>query len=38
MHELAITQDAVDAVTGRTGSAPGAVVRLRVRDHPGERP
>jgi hypothetical protein len=38
MHELAITQDAVDAVTGRTGRVPGAAVRLRVRDSPGERP
>jgi hypothetical protein len=35
MHELAITQD---AVTGRTGSVPGAAVRLRLHDRPGERP
>ncbi len=30
MHELAITQGVVDAVTERTGSAPVAVVRVRV--------
>jgi len=30
MHELAITQSVVDAVTQRTGSAPVASVRLRV--------
>jgi hydrogenase nickel incorporation protein HypA/HybF len=30
MHELAITQGVVDAVTERTGSAPVATVRLRV--------
>jgi len=30
MHELAITQSVVDVVTGRTGSAPVASVRLRV--------
>jgi hydrogenase nickel incorporation protein HypA/HybF len=30
MHELAITQCVVDAVTERTGSAPVAVVRVRV--------
>jgi hydrogenase nickel incorporation protein HypA/HybF len=30
MHELAITQGVVDAVTQRTGTTPVAVVRLRV--------
>jgi hydrogenase nickel incorporation protein HypA/HybF len=30
MHELAITQSVVEAVTERTGSAPVASVRLRV--------
>jgi len=30
MHELAITQSVVDAVTERTGSAPVASVRVRV--------
>ena len=30
MHELAVTQGVVDAVTGRTGSAPVATVRVRV--------
>jgi hydrogenase nickel incorporation protein HypA/HybF len=30
MHELAITQSVVDAVTERTGSTPVASVRLRV--------
>ena len=30
MHELAITQGVVDAVTERTGLAPVAVVRVRV--------
>ena len=30
MHELAITQSVVDAVTERTGSAPVACVRVRV--------
>ena len=30
MHELAITQSVVDAVTERTGDAPVAGVRLRV--------
>jgi hydrogenase nickel incorporation protein HypA/HybF len=30
MHELAITQGVVDAVTERTGDAPVACVRLRV--------
>jgi hydrogenase nickel incorporation protein HypA/HybF len=30
MHELAITQSVVDAVTERTGTAPVASVRLRV--------
>jgi hydrogenase nickel incorporation protein HypA/HybF len=30
MHELAITQGVVDAVTERTGSAPVASVRVRV--------
>jgi hydrogenase nickel incorporation protein HypA/HybF len=30
MHELAITQGVVDAVTERTGSAPVTCVRLRV--------
>jgi hydrogenase nickel incorporation protein HypA/HybF len=30
MHELAITQGVVDAVTERTGSAPVAAVRVRV--------
>ena len=30
MHELAITQSVVDAVTERTGTAPVTVVRLRV--------
>ena len=30
MHELAITQSVVDAVTERTGSAPVTSVRLRV--------
>ena len=30
MHELAITQSVVDAVTERTGSAPVAAVRVRV--------
>jgi hydrogenase nickel incorporation protein HypA/HybF len=30
MHELAITQGVVDAVTERTGSAPVAIVRVRV--------
>jgi hydrogenase nickel incorporation protein HypA/HybF len=30
MHELAITQGVVDAVTERTGSAPVATVRVRV--------
>jgi hydrogenase nickel incorporation protein HypA/HybF len=30
MHELAITQGVVDAVTERTGRAPVAVVRVRV--------
>jgi hydrogenase nickel incorporation protein HypA/HybF len=30
MHELAITQSVVDAVTDRTGSAPVAIVRVRV--------
>ena len=30
MHELAITQGVVDAVTGRTGTAPVTSVRLRV--------
>lgn len=30
MHELAITQGVVDAVTARTGEAPVATVRLRV--------
>jgi hydrogenase nickel incorporation protein HypA/HybF len=30
MHELAITQGVVEAVTERTGTAPVAVVRLRV--------
>jgi hydrogenase nickel incorporation protein HypA/HybF len=30
MHELAITQSVVDAVTERTGSAPVATVRVRV--------
>ncbi len=30
MHELAITQSVVDAVTERTGATPVAAVRLRV--------
>ncbi len=30
MHELAITQGVVDAVTARTGTAPVASVRVRV--------
>jgi len=30
MHELAITQNVVEAVTSRTGSAPVAEVRVRV--------
>jgi hydrogenase nickel incorporation protein HypA/HybF len=30
VHELGITQNVVDAVTERTGSAPVATVRLRV--------
>jgi hydrogenase nickel incorporation protein HypA/HybF len=30
MHELAITQSVVDAVTARTGTAPVAGVRVRV--------
>jgi hydrogenase nickel incorporation protein HypA/HybF len=30
MHELAITQSVVEAVTERTGTTPVAVVRLRV--------
>lgn len=30
MHELAITQSVVDAVTERTGTAPVTTVRLRV--------
>lgn len=30
VHELAITQSVVEAVTERTGSAPVAIVRLRV--------
>jgi len=30
VHELGITQNVVDAVTERTGSAPVAIVRLRV--------
>jgi hydrogenase nickel incorporation protein HypA/HybF len=30
MHELAITQSVVDAVTERTGSAPVTTVRVRV--------
>jgi hydrogenase nickel incorporation protein HypA/HybF len=30
MHELAITQSVVEAVTERTGSAPVATVRVRV--------
>ncbi|HEV7725835.1 MAG TPA: hydrogenase maturation nickel metallochaperone HypA [Modestobacter sp.] len=30
MHELAITQSMVDAVTDRTGATPVAIVRLRV--------
>jgi hydrogenase nickel incorporation protein HypA/HybF len=30
MHELGITQNVVDAVTERTGSAPVVTVRLRV--------
>ena len=30
MHELAITQSVVDAVTDRTGATPVAIVRLRV--------
>jgi hydrogenase nickel incorporation protein HypA/HybF len=30
MHELAITQGVVDAVTERTGTAPVAIVRVRV--------
>ena len=30
MHELAITESVVDAVTERTGTTPVAVVRLRV--------
>jgi len=30
MHELAITQSVVDAVTERTGEAPVATVRVRV--------
>jgi hydrogenase nickel incorporation protein HypA/HybF len=30
MHELAITQSVVDAVTERTGTTPVTVVRLRV--------
>jgi hydrogenase nickel incorporation protein HypA/HybF len=31
VHELAITQSVVDAVTERTGSAPVACVRVRAR-------